>query len=93
MASPSVHLLPNYDEYLIAYKDRGFIPRLGTGADRFPHHLIIDGRLAGSWRATPKRRSIPIDAAPYKQPTRAAAHAIKAAGDRFERFIGLPTVD
>lgn len=49
-----VYLLPNYDEYLIAYKDRpaadagraANVEARSNGA--FPHHVIIDGRVAGS---------------------------------------------
>jgi len=51
-------LLPNYDEYLIAYKDRGLVqPRGGVigdgimkGPDVFAHPLVVDGLLAGFWR-------------------------------------------
>ena len=48
-STPLVHLLPNYDEELIAYKDRdlpGGLPA-PAGAARygnFPHHLVIEGR-------------------------------------------------
>ena len=54
-----MHLLPNYDEYLIAYKDRGAVVETSRAANLvarsnggFAHHLIIDGRLAGGWRRT-----------------------------------------
>ena len=51
-------LLPNYDEYLIAYKDRHLVrPPAGVdadgimkGADAFAHPLVVDGLLAGVWR-------------------------------------------
>jgi hypothetical protein len=50
--------LPNFDEYLIAYKDRGLMrPRGGVigdgimkGPDVFAHPLVVDGLLAGFWR-------------------------------------------
>ena len=42
---PAAHLLPNYDEYLIAYKDRGFSVTAGgqTFDDFYAHFLTIDG--------------------------------------------------
>jgi len=57
MRNGLAHLLPNYDEYLVAFKDRGFIPgavvpRAGAKPPRdvHPHHVIVNGRLAGSWK-------------------------------------------
>jgi hypothetical protein len=55
---PATFLLPNYDEYLIAYKDRHLVrPAAGAdadgimkGADAFAHPLVVDGVLAGLWR-------------------------------------------
>src|SRR5262245_53103171 len=51
-----VHLLPVYDEYLIAYRDRDAVPHrvalIATGRGRplpFQHPVVIDGQLAGMW--------------------------------------------
>jgi DNA glycosylase AlkZ-like len=94
--SPFAHLLPNYDEYLIAYKDRG--PVAGTsqrdgrsprGSDVFTHGLLIDGRLAGSWTKTSGRDGIRIEVAPYRRPTAADRRALAAAAGRYSRFLGL----
>ena len=53
-APASAYLLPNYDEFLIAYKDRGAIagmPRAADGVvrppDVFSHHLVIGGGSRG----------------------------------------------
>jgi hypothetical protein len=53
---PATFLLPNYDEYLIAYKDRDLLlppgpaPRGGiAGLNAFEHPLVVDGLLAGYW--------------------------------------------
>ena len=51
------YLLPIYDEYLIAYRDREAVPH-GSAAltiregVTFQHALIIDGQVAGTWRLT-----------------------------------------
>lgn len=53
------YLLPNYDEFGIAYKDRGLILDERDARDRrnpaiagalYPHLLIVNGRLRGTWR-------------------------------------------
>ena len=68
-------LLPNYDEYLIAHKDRGLVIGPGSGdgvtriKDPFMHHVIIDGRLAGSWTRTVNARSVVVGCSTYARPT------------------------
>jgi len=99
-ASPkgcTAFLLPNYDEYLIAYKDRGAVVE-GAGAANilarsngaYPHHLIIEGKLAGSWMRTMKAHSVTIDVAPYKKLTPAQSRAVAAAAECYGEFLGLP---
>ena len=57
LKEPVVHFLPNYDEHLIAYKersaafDRERIAQIGTrGNVLFNHLVILDGRVIGGWR-------------------------------------------
>lgn len=88
--SPLVHLLPNYDEYLIAYKDRG--PVFGaSGRDVFAHFFVIDGRLAGSWRRTLKKDSVLVDVVPYRHLSREETRSLTSAAERYGRFNGRPT--
>ena len=93
----SAHLLPNYDEYLIAYKDRGAVvgsdPAGGARRfDYFVHHLVIDGRLAGSWKRTLKADSVEIDVAPYRRLRPAEEQAVAKAAARYGKFAGKRVV-
>ena len=90
-------LLPNYDEYLIAYKDRGAVVDSDRAANivarsngAFSHHLVIDGRLAGSWMRTVKGASVLIEVAPYKKLTPAQSRAVMSAADCYGEFLGVP---
>ena len=90
-------LLPNYDEYLIAYKERGAVVDSARAANivarsngAFPHHLVIDGRLAGSWTRTLKGNSVLIEVAPYHQVTAAQTRAVMSAVDCYGEFLALP---
>ena len=54
---PSAHLLPNYDEFFIGFRDRSAIGRrLGTvssvtgGSALIGHVLVVDGQLVGGWK-------------------------------------------
>jgi hypothetical protein len=94
--SPVAFLLPNYDEYLIAFKDRGALVDGGRTANlvarsggAFAHHLIVDGRLAGSWSRTISPNSVKIDIAPYKKLTPAQLRAVANAADCYGEFLGL----
>jgi hypothetical protein len=90
-------LLPNYDEYLIAYKDRGAVVDSAQAANivarsngAFPHHLVIDGRLAGSWTRTIKGPSVLIEVAPYNKLTPVQSRAVMSAVDCYGEFLGIP---
>jgi hypothetical protein len=45
-----VHLLPIYDEYLVAYRDLEAVPRLTASFGILPQALIVDGQFAGTWK-------------------------------------------
>lgn len=87
------HLLPMYDEYLIAYKDRHLVAVENATSpdaqphDIFAHYLVIDGRLAGTWRQTETSRSIALKLQPYHRLTKTAAGAAAAAAERYARFM------
>lgn len=92
-----VFLLPNYDEYLIAYKDRAaFVDQsraaqvVARSGGAFANHLIIDGRLAGGWSRTMKPNAVLIEVAPYKKLTPVQARAVASAADCLGEFVGLP---
>jgi hypothetical protein len=96
VASPAAHLLPNYDEYLIAHKDRHLVVSRGSGdgvtriKDPFVHHVVIDGRLAGSWTRTVKAGSVVVECALYGRPDAEAVRALDAAIARLGKFLELP---
>ena len=91
------YLLPNYDEDLIAYKDRGAVidpvraRNLGTVTTmEYPHHVIVDGRVAGSWQRTITATSAGVALKMYEPPTRGQSQALASEAKRYGRFLGLP---
>ena len=93
---PVVHLLPNYDELLVAFRDRtdAFDPDLPPDS-RVPqvilgHVIVRDGLVIGAYRRRDieGRTTLEIDLAiELDSPERAA---VKAAVDRFAAFVGRP---
>ena len=95
-ASTVAHLLPNYDEYLIAHKDRHLVVSPGSGdgvtriKDPFVHHIVVDGRLAGSWTRVVKDGVVTVECAAYVRPNEETRGAIDAAVARLGRFMERP---
>jgi winged helix DNA-binding protein len=92
-----VQLLPIYDEYLIAYRDRDAVPhgpwtvKWGSpGAVNFHHALVIAGRVAGTWRVTRSAQEVLIHATPLRRLTRVERRALTDAVHRYERFLSVP---
>jgi hypothetical protein len=94
--SAGAMLLPNYDEYLIAYKDRAPVIDAARTANvvarsngAFANHVVIDGRLAGSWSRTIRTNAVLIEVAPYKKLTAAQTRLVANAADCYGEFLGL----
>ena len=98
-AQNATYLLPNYDEYLIAYRDRGAVvdPKRSRNlgvftTDELPHHLVINGRVAGSWRRSITANALTIEVSPYRRLTGRERNAVEEQAQRYGRFLSLPVV-
>ncbi|HEV2670654.1 MAG TPA: crosslink repair DNA glycosylase YcaQ family protein, partial [Gemmatimonadales bacterium] len=90
------HLLPVYDEYLVAYRDRVAVPHgpsmVGSpagGYKQFQHSLVIAGQVRGTWRVVPKGRGVQVDVAPVRRLTAVEGRAVDREIARYQRFLGL----
>jgi hypothetical protein len=93
----TVHLLPNYDEYLVAYKDRASIGAAGFATlvaeqrvDAYGYYVVIDGKLNGSWRRVVDSANATVTVDLHSRQPRAARDRIAAAAARFGAFYGVP---
>jgi DNA glycosylase AlkZ-like len=95
-ATSTVHLLPIYDEHLIAYKDRGIVLDESCGralwsmVAEFPHQLVVNGRVTGAWRRTVSEKAVHIHVRPFRSLTRIELRGLEAAAERHGRFMNLP---
>jgi hypothetical protein len=94
-ARPSAaYLLPNYDEALIAYKDRGSVvehARTPPVTSVFAHHVLAGDRVVGSWRRG-STTTHAIDVHVHGPLTTAESHAIAAAARAYGTFVERPVV-
>lgn len=91
----SVHLLPNYDEYLVAYRDRQLVmpPSFKTmvaeqRTDIFANLVLADGRVAGSWRRVVTDTHVTVAVNLHRPVTRITRRAIDAAAQALGKFHG-----
>jgi hypothetical protein len=92
VSSPFLYLLPIYDEFGIAYRDRDLFTsgaRILLVDNRFDyyHLLFIDGRLAGRWRRTENPSSLGIEVKLFKRLKPAERAALEKAATRYGKFF------
>src|SRR5262249_23510965 len=65
-----VRLLPSYDEYTVAYRDRADVldaeASEATGHGIFRPTLVVNGQVAGTWKRTETRAAVSLEVQPLK---------------------------
>lgn len=94
-ASPTACLLPAYDEYTVAYKDRSavldpvYAKRADSGTDILHPTIILDGQVVGTWKRTLTKGSVVITPNPFNRLKKAEQRAFAAGARRYGAFLGL----
>ena len=89
----STYLLPIYDEYLIAYKDRRAAferddwSRSGQG-DPFTAPIVSDGIVVGTWRRRFRGNTAIVTIACNRRPSTSERAAMHDAASAYARFLG-----
>jgi len=85
-------LLPAFDEYTVAYKDRSALlgGRALPGGDLLNPVLLLDGRAAGVWKRTIAGGRVKIVLAPFERLPGRDRDRLGAAAERYAEFLGLP---
>ena len=93
----AAHLLPIYDEYVVAYRDRAAVPHGPSGITTesgqrviFQHAAIIDGHIAGTWRTFRGSRGVTVTVTPLRRLKRDERRALADASERYQRFLESP---
>jgi hypothetical protein len=95
--SSTIYLLPDYDEYLVAYADRrAAFDRMHTdkldsrGSELAQYTIVLDGQVTGTWKRILKPRQVLIEFVCFKPLNKAEKQAITEAAERYGQFLGLP---
>jgi hypothetical protein len=92
---PTAFLLPNYDEYIVSYKDRSAaintadIKKADPRGTIFNHTVIINGRITGTWKRSFRKNMVDIDITPFSELSKANDSAVNSAAKRYVKFLGL----
>ncbi len=96
-ANANTFLLPVYDEYFIAYRDRSAAaPHLDArtarslGDSLFDNMVVRDGRVVASWNRAFTKQGVTVELRHLSRPTRLAKSAIAAAAERYGAFFEKP---
>jgi hypothetical protein len=82
----NVHLLPVYDEYLVAYRDLTAVPRPAYLLGGFLHSLVITGQVVGTWRTILGKDGVTVSVSPHRKLAAAERLGVAKAMARFGSF-------
>ena len=97
-AGVAAHLLPNFDEYTVGYRDRSALIPTGGRFDRslysfgsiLSNILTIDGVVRGAWRRSFVRDGVLIEIRLSERLAARESAAVAEAGRAMGRFLGRP---
>jgi len=89
-ARARVHLLPIYDEYLVAYRDLDAVPRHTAAFGVLPQALVVDGEVAGTWKSTPHKDGYLLNVTASKRLIETERPGLVRAVSRYARFLEKP---
>lgn len=85
------HMLPAWDEYTVAYKDRSFVIDAAFEADAghgiFNPNVMVNGKLAGIWRREIKKEKVIINLEYFTKPSHTVANSVIKTAHRYATFI------
>ncbi|MFZ5896229.1 MAG: winged helix DNA-binding domain-containing protein [Myxococcota bacterium] len=92
-----VWLLPNYDEYMVAYKDRGEALAVAQQSKDFARERVLflnivvrDGLVVGSFRRANTKQKLTLEVALLDRFDAEAIAALERAAERYASFLDLP---
>jgi hypothetical protein len=97
-ASTAAHLLPNFDEFTVAYRDRAemlhadrpFEAKLFSFGSILSNVVTVGGKVRGSWRRSFARDGVRIEARMLDRLKPVESRAVEEAGRKFGEFLERP---
>ena len=86
-------LLPSYDEYTVAYKDRSAVldpqhaKNNDTGNGIFHPPIVIDGKVVGLWKRVLSKNTVTVRAVPFQNLSQEETKAFKKTASTYAHFL------
>jgi winged helix DNA-binding protein len=90
--SDALHLLPVYDEYLVAYRDLIAVPRGKAFWGVLPQAVVSGGQVIGAWKIARAKATTTIAIDLERKLSSGERALLGRAIDRYSRFVGGPLV-
>ncbi len=96
--SPAVYMLPAFDEYTVAYKDRSavldpaYAKQMNSGNGIIYPMIVVDGQVVGTWKRAIKKDTLAISPSLFAKLKRAETQAVAEAASRYGKFLGAQVV-
>jgi len=92
-APRTAYLLPLFDEYLIAYKDRSAALNTSrwtrvVSRDPFSAPIVVDGQVVGGWKRIQKNGKVGVALTPFAPFDKRHTASIADAARAYTRFLG-----
>jgi hypothetical protein len=94
-ATNSAYLLPPWDEFTVAYRDRNdildpsYAKRVNAGGGVLSPVIVIGGKVVGTWKRTIKRDQFVLTPSFFVKVDRANRRLLDLATARYSRFLGI----
>ena len=91
----TAHLLPAWDEYTVAYRDRTAVidlahaKKVNAGGGVLKPVVVIRGRVVGTWQRTLGKRAVAVTPTYFGRLAAQETRAVAAAARRYGEFLGL----
>jgi hypothetical protein len=83
----AVHLVPIYDEYLVAYRDHDAVPRVGGARYSLGPALIVNGQVAGAGSRSSPETTVTVNVTVDRRLTASERDALEDAVERYGRHL------
>jgi hypothetical protein len=93
--SDAAFLLPPWDEFTVAYRDRSdildpkYARRVNAGGGILSPVIVVRGGVVGTWKRAIKKDTVTVTPTFFKALNGADRALVAAAVERYARFLGL----
>ena len=94
-SSRTAYLLPAWDEFTVAYRDRNdildpaYAKRVNAGGGVLRPVVVVDGQVLGTWQRRFGKKGVKVTETYFAKRNRPSAEAIASATKRYAAFLGV----